>query len=365
MFSNEQRYLIGLSSFPKFGPKRLKLIFDNFPSCEEAYQAPLPELMKIGLPENLASEFCRFRDKTSLEKIFNEMEKENINIISIHDKVYPHLLKEIFDPPQVLYYKGKFTTDNFNLAIVGSRKFSSYGKQCTESLSRELSQQGLTLVSGLALGIDTFVHETCLQNSGHTIAVLGSGIDKHSLYPSSNRALAERIVTQDGLIISEFPLGTEPLRYNFPQRNRIISGLSTATLVIEAYEKSGALITAQFALDQNRELLAVPGSIFSPASAGPNNLIKQGAKIVSKASDVLEIFNLDISDIKNFKENKKILPSSPEEEIILRFLSKEPTHINQLVRLSGLDTAQINSTLTIMEMKGMLRNLGNMEYVLV
>ena len=365
MFDNEQKYLIGLSHFPKFGPKRLKLLLEKFPSSEAAFHAPLSELVKIGLAENIATEFIQFRQNIVLEKILEKMSRENIRIISFTDKAYPRLLKEIFDPPLVLYYKGLWENIDFNLAIVGSRKCSSYGRQCAEMFAGELARQGLNIVSGLALGIDTYVHEACLRNKGRTIAVLGSGIDNASLYPAANRPLAKRISQQGGLIISEFPLGTEPLRYNFPQRNRIISGLSQATLVIEAQEKSGALITARFALEQNRELLAVPGNIFTPAAFGPNELIKQGAKLVSTSAEVMEVFGLEANKLKTFQENKKILPESPREEKILSFLSKEPRYINELVRLSGLDIAQINSTLSIMEMKGMVRNLGNMQYVVV
>jgi len=365
MFSDEQKYLVGLSHFPKFGPKRLKLLLEKFPGSAAAFHAPLADLVSSGLSENLATEFIQFRQKIVLEKILEKMSRENIGIISLADKSYPRLLKEIFDPPIVLYYKGCLENIDFNLAIVGSRKCTSYGRQCAESFAAELSRQGLNIVSGLALGIDTYVHEACLKNSGRTIAVLGSGIDNASLYPAINHPLAERIIQQGSLIFSEFPLGTEPLRYNFPQRNRIISGLSQATLVIEAQEKSGALITARFALEQNRELLAVPGNIFTPAAFGPNELIKQGAKLITKSDEVMEVFGLEPAKLQSFQENKKLLPSSREEEKLLPFISKEPAHINELVRLSGLDTATINSTLTIMEMKGMVRNLGNMQYVIV
>lgn len=364
IITNDTKYLIALSHFAKFGAKRLKLIQNFFPDFESAFKASINELITAGIPENVALEFSLARENINIEKIINFLGTENIGVISILSEDYPSLLKEIFDPPIILYYKGTLTPDTgLNLAVVGSRKHTSYGQQVTHQLVADLTRQGLTIVSGLALGIDTYAHNTCVDNNGRTIAVLGSGIDKRSLYPSANRYLAEKIVANGGLILSEYPVGTEPLRYNFPQRNRIISGLSLGTLVIEANEKSGALITAECALEHNREVFAIPGNIYSPSSIGPNNLIKQGAKIVTTAEEIIEALNLN--QVKTFIENKNIIPETAEEAVILVHLKKIPMHINELIRLSGLDTASINSTLTIMEMKGIVKNLGGMEYVLL
>jgi len=248
------------------------------------------------------------------------------------------------------------------LAVVGSRKFSSYGKMAAEKIIGILSQNNLTITSGLALGIDAIAHLTALEAGGRTIAVLGSGLDKENIYPSANRYLADKIISSGGTIISEFPIGTPPLKHNFPQRNRLIAGISIGTLVIEADEKSGALITARYALEQNREVFAVPGSIFSNQSRGTNKLIKQGAIPITAAEDIIEALNL--AQATGPIDKKNIVPQTPEEEKIFLQLSHEPMHIDELMRLTKLDTSKINSTLTIMEMKGLVKNLGGMQYVI-
>ena len=247
--------------------------------------------------------------------------------------------------------------------MVGARKYTNYGERAIEKIVYNLVKNNLNIISGLALGIDALAHSACLNANGNTVAVLGTGIDKQSFYPFANRYLAEKIISTGGAIISEFPLGTEPLRYNFPQRNRVISGLSFGTLVVEAAEKSGALITARCACEQNREDFAVPGSIFSDMSAGSNELIKQGAKPVTKAEDILE--TLDLKNINNYIKNTKIIAESEEEKIILKYLSLEAIHIDELIRLTKLNTSIISSTLVMMEMKGAIKNLGNMQYVLL
>lgn len=363
MNNKEILYLIALHHFPKFGPQRILRLQNHFSSTERAFNASLVELQKAKIEENIANEFISARTKIIPEKIFEKIKREKINIITLGSENYPRLLKEIYSPPPLLYYKGTIKKDDdFNIAIVGTRKFTNYGKQVAENLSEQLTKNGLTIVSGLALGIDTLAHNACLNAGGITIAVLGTGIDRQSIYPSANRYLAEKIVASGGAIVSEFPLETLPLRFNFPQRNRIIAGLSLATLVVEAGEKSGALITANFACEQNRDVFAVPGNIFSPVSMGPNNLIKQGAKPVTSANDILEA--LDLKNISTYIDNKKIIGETDEEEIILKHLNYETLYIDELIRLTGLSTATISATLTIMEMKGMIKNLGGMQYVL-
>jgi DNA processing protein len=291
-----------------------------------------------------------------------ETHKEGIKIILQGEDDYPALLSEIHEPPLLLYYKGEINDKNpFAIAIVGTRKFSIYGQQVAEKITRELVLRDCSIISGLALGIDTISHNAALNAGGRTVGVLGTGIDGKSIYPSSNRYLADKIIGNGGLIISEFPIKTLPLKYNFPRRNRIISGLSLGTLVIEAGERSGALITADFALEQNREVFAIPGNIFSIVSKGPNRLIRAGAKPVLDVSDIMESF--DSAKTYSHIEIKKILPESIEEKTILAYLSHEPRHADELVRLTKLNTSVINSTLTIMEMKGMAKNIGGMMYV--
>lgn len=224
-----------------------------------------------------------------------------------------------------------------------------------------LIKNEISIVSGLALGVDAMAHAAAIEANGSTIAVLGSSIDKPNIYPGSNRYLAQQIIESNGLLISEYPIGTLPLKHNFPARNRIISGLALGTLVIEAGETSGALITAKFALDQNREVFAIPGPIHAETSKGPNKLIKDGAKPVTSVEDILE--ELNIEKIEEYSENKKVLPSSPIESKIIEVLDSEPKHIDAIVKLSGLSSSEINSNLTIMEMKGMVKNLGNQNYI--
>ena len=281
--------------------------------------------------------------------------------ITLQNKEYPAILKEIHDPPKELYIKGEIIEqDKTAIAIVGTRKYSQYGKQVTLDIAGELAKLGITIVSGLAKGIDTFAHQAALENKGRTIAVLGSGMDKKSFYPSCNYYLGEKI-SQYGAVISEYPPGTLGAQFTFPQRNRIISGLSLGVVVVEAPEKSGALITATLALEQNREVFAIPGSIYETNSQGTNQLIKLGAKPIACIEDILEELNLSYL-LKT--ERKKIKPETKEEEIIFSVLSLQPTHIDEIIKKSGLPTSIVNSTLMILELKKAVRNLGKGNYVL-
>jgi len=362
--NQNNKFLIGLSHFYKFGPVKLKKLLKYFPNAELAYTSHKNELISAGIEEKLAHEFCVWRDHTTLDKALEILECEEIKTIALTSDQYPQKLREIFDPPFLLYYKGDLLAENdkFTIAVVGSRKFTNYGRQAAEKITRELAQNNIVVASGLALGIDTIAHQTALAAKGRTIAVLGTGIDRTSIYPANNALLAEKIWQNGGLLLSEFPPKTPPLKHHFPLRNRIVSGLSLGVLVIEASEKSGALITARAALDQNREVFAVPGNMFSAVSMGTNNLIKQGAKPITSAAEILESFSLN--QIANIIENRKVLPKTPEEQQICAFLSHEPLHINDIVRNSKLDIAKINSILTIMEMKGLVKNVGAMQYVL-
>jgi DNA processing protein len=363
MTETEQKYLMALAAFPKFGPVRLSKIKKALISWETAFSAPVRALTAAGLEENIAAEYAAFRTGLNPDKMLAAARQEGISLIMGGEPGYPRLLGEIYDPPLLLYARGCLAEkDEFSLAVVGTRKFTSYGRQATEHLVRGLVEQGLTIVSGLAYGIDTIAHEAALAAGGRTIGVLGCGLDRQSFYPAANRRLADRIVASGGAVLTEFPPGTPPLRHHFPRRNRIIAGLSLGTLVIEAAEKSGALITAHSALEQNREVFALPGSVFSPVSAGPNGLLKEGARPVTAAADIIAA--LDREKISACVENKKVIPESPAEAEILERLTHEPVHIDELIRQTALDTGLISSTLIIMEMKGLVRNLGNMQYVL-
>jgi len=281
--------------------------------------------------------------------------------ITLQDKEYPAMLKEIHSKPKELYIRGKFTdADKTAIAIVGTRKYSAYGKQVTFDIAEKLAKLGITIVSGLAKGIDTFAHEAALEAGGRTIAVLGTGLDKKTFFPPANWHLAEKISRQ-GAVISEYPDGTRGTQFTFPQRNRIVSGLSLGVIVVEAPEKSGALITAGLALEQNREVFAVPGQIYEKNSQGTNGLIKAGAKAVTCIEDILEELNL-LHLIKT--EKKNIKPETKEEEIIFSIMSLQPMHIDEIIKKSGLATSAVNATLMMLELKKAVRNLGKGNYVL-
>jgi DNA processing protein len=358
------KYRVGLNYFRKFGPVRLAKLNQAFPDMKAAFLASADKLIAAGIEPALAHEFVAARTNLEPERLMEELAREQIQVLTQENPIYPKLLKDLPDAPPLLYFKGEpAEEDAYSLAIVGSRKYSTYGKQAATQLAGGLARANITIVSGMALGIDAIAHSECLKAGGRTVGVLATGLDNQSIYPAANRYLAEKIIASGGFLLSEFPPGTPALKHHFPQRNRLISGLALGTLVVEAGEKSGSLITAGYALEQNREVFAVPGSIYSPASRGTNLLIKQGAKPATEISDILEALNL--ADIATTIEAKKSIPETPEEKLIAQFLSREPLHIDELIRLTKLDTAKINSTLIIMEMKGMTRNIGNMRYVIV
>lgn len=347
----------------RIGPMRFKKLLGYFGTMKKAWlEGDGQGFVEAGLEEDLAREIITRRPQINLEQELAKLTKEGIGIITFLDEGYPRLLKEIYDPPYIMYIRGELKKeDEFGLAIVGTRKLSNYGQQATDHLSEDLAQAGLTIVSGLAHGIDTVAHLAALRNKGRTIAVVGSSIDNQSIFPPSNRRLAQ-MISQSGAVLSEYPMGAAALKQHFPARNRIISGLSLGALVVEAPEKSGALLTARHCLDQNRELFAIPGSIYSDNSVGPNNLIKMGAKLVLRAQDILEELNL--KNLTNEIETRQIQPDTKEEALILTILSHDPAHIDKIARETALGIATVSATLTLMEMKGKIRNLGGMQYVI-
>lgn len=362
--NEDLKYWVAFSRVPKIGAARLARLYNFFSSMQEAWQASFSDLVGSGLEEKIAHEFFAEKNSINPDIEWEKLKKEDIKVVTINDEDYPKLLKEIWNPPSLLYYKGALSLDEeFTIGVVGTRKISSYGKQITPQIASDLVKNGFTIISGLALGVDALAHKTTVDCGGKTIAVLGSGIDEQSIYPTQNRYLASEIIKNGGAVISEYPVGTLALPGNFPFRNRIISGLSLGTLVIEAAEESGALITAKYALDQNREVFAIPGSIFNPTSLGPNKLIKMGARVVTSINDILETLNL--ANATEFIKNRKILPESPEEEKILNILTQEPLHIDKIILGSELDAAKVGAILTLMEMKGLVKNLGGMNYILI
>jgi len=283
-----------------------------------------------------------------------------IKQISINDKNYPKLLKEIKDAPKVLYYIGSLPKpDEKIFAVVGTRMFSAYGKQIALEIAGDLAEAGLTIISGLAPGIDTFAHQATLERKGRTIAVLGTGLDEKSIYPKENIKLARKIVENNGCLISEYPVGTSGTHFTFPQRNRIVSGLSLGVLVVEAKQKSGALITADLAFKQNKKVFAVPGPIHSLNSKGPHFIIKKGAKLVENANDILTELNLPKKELTSFSSG-----DNEEENLILECIKEESLYIDKIIEKSKLPAATVASTLAILEIKGKVRNLGGNVYAL-
>lgn len=286
------------------------------------------------------------------------MANNDIEKITLKDNSYPKILKEIHDPPKTLYIRGSFSKqDEIAVGVVGTRDYTSYGKRAAEAIAGSLAEAGITIISGLAKGIDAFAHKAALDRGGRTIAVLGSAIDSNSLYPACNRKLADKIA-QNGAVISEYPSGTKSERFFFPQRNRIISGLSLGVLIVEAPEKSGALITAMQAVEQNREVFAIPGPIYSQNSIGTNKLIQMGAKLVTCTNDILEELNLPLLEEKK----KKFKPENKWEEILFNILGKESVHIDEITKKSNLDAGLVSSTLITLELRGIVKNLGGGHY---
>ncbi|MFA6525237.1 MAG: DNA-processing protein DprA [Patescibacteria group bacterium] len=357
----DQIYWNSLNCIPQIGPQTFKKLREGFTNMANAWNASYQEFVACGVSPNIAKAIVERRNSINPEKEWEKLERLEVRMITIVSDEYPRLLSEISRPPAVLYWQGNWDAlSNLTIAIVGTRNPTSYGIQVAKDLAGELAKENICIVSGMALGIDGIVHKSALENKGKTAAVLGSGID--ILHPRTHERLAKEIIENGGIILSEFPLGTAPLKYNFPIRNRIISGLSTGCVVIEAGQKSGALITARFALEQNREVFAVPGNIYQKNSLGPNNLIKMGARVVTGVNDILDTLNISIKVTE--KEKGTIEADNPEEAKIIEVISMEPTHIDEIVENSGLPATVTNATLTMMEMKGKVRNIGGMNYVL-
>jgi DNA processing protein len=356
---DERVYWVLLTMVSQVGPARFKRLLEVFREPEAAWRASAVELARAGLDRRAIEALGTLRQKTDPAEVWDRLERLKVGVLTLEAAEYPGMLKEIADPPPVLYVRGEIQpADRWAVAVVGTRRVTAYGKQVTERLVGELAQAGVTIVSGLARGTDAVAHRIALEAGGRTLAVLGSGLDR--LYPSEHAQLAARIVER-GAVLTEFPLGTPPDALNFPRRNRIISGLSLGTLVIEAGETSGALITADFALEQGRDVFAVPGSILSSASEGANRLIKEGASPVTSARDILEELNL--TAVAQHEAVREALPENDTEATLLRLLSSEPRHVDELGRGAALPAAEVSSALTLMELKGLVRQVGGLNYV--
>jgi DNA processing protein len=358
--NDDLKYWLGFSLIPNIGAKRLIHLLNAFGDLEVAWHANHAALRDAKLGPKTTDKLVTMRHTIDLDRELATVKQSGARLITLRHPDYPVNLRNVDDPPPLLYVRGTlFSHDEKALAVVGTRRATRYGRDVTYDISRKLAQQGVTIVSGLAHGVDTAAHTGALDGGGRTIAVLGCGID--TIYPHDNRPLAERILT-NGAIISEFPLGTKPLATNFPRRNRVISGLSLGVLVTEAPDQSGALITTTQAADQGRDVFAIPGNIFSAMSHGTNRLIQDGATLVMNERDVLDALDLAYTSAQTRVKTERVAPSTDIERQILNQLDANPIHIDDLVRQSGLPTAQVSSTLTILELKGLAQMVGQMQY---
>ena len=357
--TEDLQYWVGFSRIPGIGPVRMRALLDHFGDIQAAWGASAATLRALGFNQRTVESFVGLRDKMDLTAELARLSDLEVQVLTWSSADYPSLLREIPNPPPVLYVRGELLPqDAWTLGVVGTRRASVYGREATRSLVQGLAASGVTIISGLAHGIDTHAHRAALDAGGRTIAVLGSGVD--IIYPSDNRRLAQAIV-DSGALISEYPLGTQPEGRNFPPRNRIISGMSLGVLVVEGAKSSGAMITARYAAEQGREVFAVPGNILNRNSSGPSQLIQQGAKLVTSIGDILE--ELNFAMVAEQSEARQVIPDNETEAVLLEHLSSEPVHVDELGRAAGLPINEVTSALALMELKGKVRQVGGMHYV--
>ncbi len=358
---DDKRYWVAFNLVRGIGAVRLQALIAHFGDAESAWRSGPEELRAAGLSGKVLDRLVELRSSLDVNALWERIAAQGIRVTTWLDEGYPGRLKEIDQPPPVLYSRGELLPeDDFAVAIVGTRRATPYGRQVTEELSAYLAGNGISIVSGLARGVDATAHSAALRAGGRTLAVLGSGVDR--IYPPENRALADQIMAH-GAVLSDYPVGTAPEASNFPPRNRIISGLSMAVVVIEAGETSGALITAGFAAEQGREVFAVPGSILAPQSKGTNKLIQSGALPLLSAEDLLQALNL--TRLGAQKSARQILPADEVEKQLLLALGSEPLHVDELRNQTGLPVEKVSAALVMMELKGMVRQVGAMHYVAV
>ena len=356
----ERKYWIAFSKVPRVGRVRVAQLEEHFGRLEEAWRGTAGDLKAAGLDPATVSACVAARDSVDPDAELGRLAEHGVSALTWHDGAYPRQLLEVYDRPPVLYVRGTLQpADEWAVAVVGTRRVSVYGRQVADEMARGLAASRVTVVSGLARGVDAIAHRAALEAGGRTVGVLACGLDM--VYPPEHKRLAEQIVEQ-GALISDYALGTQPRSEFFPRRNRILSGISLGVLVVEGDVKSGALITARQALEQNREVFAVPGSIYSPNSRGTNKLIQDGeAKLTLTVEDVLAELNLSMASHQI--EMTEIIPADETESVVLRLLTAEPAHIDELRRESGLPVAAVTSALAMLELKGLVRQVRRMNYV--
>ena len=361
VLNDPRLYWVALNMVKGIGAVRFQALLDFFGDPQIAWQAPTDALRQAGLNDKTVENLVQLRSRVSLPKIWERMENLGIQVLTWEDPGYPRRLKEIDQPPPVIYLRGELLPeDEWAVAVVGTRRTSAYGRQMTEEIASTLARSGITVVSGLARGIDAIAHLTSLNAGGRTLAVLGSGVDR--IYPPENRRLADQII-QHGALISDYPPGTPPEGVNFPPRNRIISGLSMAVVVVEAGQTSGALITASFAADQGREVFALPGNVTAPQSQGTNRLIRDGAYPLLDPAEILEV--LELTMVTQHRAARVVLPADALEAKLFEALGPEPLHVDDIRARTELPIEKVTATLAMMELKGMVRQVGGMHYVAV
>lgn len=354
-------YWVGFNLVKGIGAVRMQALQQYFGDLSIAWQAPIEGLISAGLSTKVAENVLRMRNGVDLEKYLETIQRKGIQVLIKEDETYPERLKQIDQPPPVLYVRGNFVPeDTWAVAVVGTRRVTIYGRQVAAEVASCLAANGITVVSGLARGVDAVAHDAALKAGGRTLAVLGSGVDR--IYPPENTRLAEQIIAQ-GAVLSDYAPGTPPDGINFPPRNRIISGLSLGVVVVEAGEESGALITAEFAADQGRDVFAVPGNIQAPQSKGTNKLIQDGAHPLLRAEDILDV--LQLKQVPQQRSARTNLPADSTEARLMAVLSPQPLYIDEIRAQAGLPIEKVSATLTMMELKGMVRQVGPMQYVAV
>ena len=354
-------YWIAFTRVPFVGRVRIGLLEERFGSLEAAWGASAGELRAAGLDTRVVSAITEVRTQIDPHDELDRVQKAGVDVLTWHDPTYPRLLREIDDLPPVLYVRGELTDDDQrSVTIVGTRKPTAYGKEAARHLSGDLASAGVTVVSGLARGIDGIAHRAALEAGGRTLGVMGSGLDVP--YPPEHAGLM-RQMAENGAVISEYPLGTKPDARHFPRRNRLLSGLSLGTLVIEAPARSGTFSTIRSALEQNREVLCVPGSIYSPASALTNQMIREGAKLVMNAEDVLEELNLGAATAHQSPLPGLDEPVSGDEAAIYEVLNLDPQHIDDLSRRTEIPVTRVMGALSVMELRGQVRQVGRMNFI--
>jgi DNA processing protein len=357
----ERMYWVALNCVKGVGAVRFGALLAHFGTARAAWEAAPAALREAGLPERAIQNLTKLRADVDPRGLWAEVERHAAGVLTWDDPGYPRRLKDIDQPPPVLYVRGALAErDEWAVALVGTRRVTAYGRQVAEETAAFLARNGVTVVSGLARGIDSIAHAAALKAGGRTLAVLGSGVDQ--VYPPENRQLAAEVM-ENGAVLSDYPLGTQPEAVNFPPRNRIIAGLSLAVVIVEAGLKSGALITAQFAADQGREVFAVPGSIYAPQSAGANHLLRQGAQPLTRPEDLLDA--LDLTLATEHLAARDVLPADAVEASLFALLGAEPTHVDELGLQAGLPIEKVSATLALMELKGLVRQVGGMQYVAV